>query len=81
MYSSSKLIDKFSEEQKEQLEQLKEEKITNEIDRLNFNDDVFARFLTSANFDFEKAGKMFSKFLEWRKEHHVNMILVLFFIF
>ena len=71
----SKLIDNFTEDQKEQVERIKHKYIKNEIDKMIFGDDIVARFLVAAGFDTNKAGKMFSSMLQWRKDNHINVIL------
>ena len=70
----SKLIDSFTEEQKEDVEILKKEWLTNEIDRITFNTDTFARYLSASDFDIDKAATLFSDMLHWRRENHVNAI-------
>ena len=71
----SKLIDEFTEDQKELVDRFKSKYIKNEIDRLTFGNDVIARFLLSTGFDTAKAGKMFSNMLQWRKDNHINVVL------
>ena len=70
----SKVIGSFTEAQKEQVHKLMEECLTNEIDKLTFTKDHFARFLKSTGFNTEKAASKFSDMLVWRKETHVNGI-------
>ena len=78
-YSSTKLVDRFDEDQKALIKELEStlesEHVIGELDKLNFNEDLYARFLTSQGFDLSATVELFKGFLDWRKEHHVNTIL------
>jgi putative heme degradation protein len=48
----------------------------NEIQKLLFDKHFFARLLKAHNFDTSKAILVLKKYLEWRKSHSIDTILV-----
>lgn len=59
----------MSEEQEEKLKQMKEIIATQGLtEDPRYNDYYLLRFLRARDFDMEEVMKMFTAFLEWRKE-------------
>ena len=74
------LKDNLSKDQKSNLvkfvKQIDSSKMLNEIEKLRFaNESTFVRFLVGADGDPDQAFELFKKFMTWRKQNNVDVIL------
>ena len=57
------------------MEELQKQKVLNEIQKLMFNEPLYARFLSANNFDVAKALSHFQEYLQWRKTSNIDKLL------
>jgi hypothetical protein len=81
IYFSNSLLVTLTEAEGEKLQifidrVMGKEHLINEIQKLLFDRHFYARFLKTHRFDVDKAVQMLRNYLDWRRKHNIDTILV-----